>query len=276
MAEQKIFNPWNPKNRELTPSDAIPILKRYGWKGRIQKFNLFLQACCHKSYVDRPDVWQEENGEEVVIAPRPDNCLPLYTFDNEELEFLGDRVLGLVVATYISKRYPGYGEGFLTRILSRIVNNKQLGQLAKDIGMSPLIILSRHMEDVCDGRNNLRILGSMFEAWIGAMYLQEEDVGFGLKQCNDLIVHIIERHIDFVQIIMEDTNYKDQLLRKFQALYHTPPRYKELSVTGPSHDKTFVMAVLDPNDRVISTATAKNKKVAEQEASRLALKLFDE
>jgi len=276
--EAKVFNPWNPKNRELTPSDAIPILKRYGWKGRIQKFNLFLQACCHKSYVDRPEIWQEhaENGEEVIIAPRPDNCLPLYTFDNEELEFLGDRVLGLVIATYVSKRYPGYGEGFLTRILSRIVNNKQLGQLAKDIGMSPLIVLSRHMEDVCDGRNNLRILGSMFEAWIGALYLQEENVGFGLQQCNDLIVNIIERHIDFVQIIIEDTNYKDQLLRKFQALYHVPPRYKELSVSGPSHDKTFVMAVLDPNDQVISTATAKNKKVAEQEASRLALKLFEE
>jgi ribonuclease III len=276
--EAKIFNPWNSKNRELTPSDAIPILKRYGWKGRIQKFNLFSQACCHKSYVDRPDVWQEhaENGEEVIIAPRPDNCLPLYKFDNEELEFLGDRVLGLVIATYVSKRYPGYGEGFLTRILSRIVNNKQLGQLAKDIGMSPLIVLSRHMEDVCDGRNNLRILGSMFEAWIGAMYLQEEGVGFGLQQCNDFIVSIVEKHIDFVQIIMEDTNYKDQLLRKFQALYHVPPRYKELSVSGPSHDKTFVMAVLDPNDTIISTATAKNKKVAEQEASRIAMKLFEE
>jgi ribonuclease-3 len=185
-------------------------------------------------------------------------------------------VLGLVIATYVSKRYPGYGEGFLTRILSRIVNNKQLGQLAKDIGMSPLIVLSRHMEDVCDGRNNLRILGSMFEAWIGAMYLQEEGVGFGLQQCNDFIVSIIEKHIDFVQIIMEDTNYKDQLLRKFQALYHVPPRYKELSVSGPSHDKTFVMAVLDPSDNIISTATAKNKKVAEQEASRIAMKLFEE
>ena len=276
--EQKIFNPWNPKNRELTPTDAIPILKRYGWKGRIQKFSLFLQACCHKSYVDRPEIWQEhaESGEEVIIAPKPDNCLPLYKVDNEELEFLGDRVLGLIIATYVSKRYPGYGEGFLTRILSRIVNNKQLGILAKEIGMSPLIVLSRHMEDVCDGRNNLRILGSMFEAWIGALYLQEDQVGFGLQQCNDFIVSIIEKHIDFVQIISEDTNYKDQLLRKFQATYHTPPRYKELSVTGPSHDKTFVMAVLDPNDMVISTATAKNKKVAEQEASRLALKLFEE
>jgi ribonuclease-3 len=273
----KIFNPWNPKNRELTPSDAIPILKRYGWKGRIKNFNLFAQACCHKSYVDRPDIWQEqaEYGEEIIIAPRPEDCLPLRRCDNEELEYLGDRVLGLVIASYVSKRYPGQGEGFLTRILSRVVNNKQLGKLAKEIGMGEWIILSRHMEEVCDGRNNLRILGSMFEAWFGAMYLQEEDVGRGLQQCNDFLVRIIEKHIDFVQIIIEDTNYKDQLLRKFQALYHVPPRYKEIAVVGPPHDRIFTMGVLDPNDKILTTATARNKKVAEQEASRMALELLE-
>ena len=273
----KVFNPWNPKNRELTPSDAIPILKKYGWKGRFNNFNIFAQACCHKSYVDRPEIWQEqsENGEEVIVAPRPDDCLPLQKCDNEELEYLGDRVLGLVIASYVTKRYPGQGEGFLTRILSRIVNNKQLGKLAKDIGLGQWIILSRHMEEICDGRNNLRILGSMFEAWFGALYLQEDDVGRGLQQCNDFLVKIIEKHIDFVQIIIEDTNYKDQLLRKFQALYHVPPRYKEIAVVGPPHDRIFTMGVLDPSDGILTTATARNKKVAEQEASRLAMELLE-
>jgi ribonuclease-3 len=155
------------------------------------------------------------------------------------------------------------------------VNNKQLGKLAKDVGMGQFIILSRHMEEVCDGRNNLRILGSMFEAWFGALYLQEEDLGRGLQQCNDFLVRIIERHIDFVQIIIEDTNYKDQLLRKFQAMYHVPPRYKEIAVVGPPHDRIFTMGVLDPMDRILTTATARNKKVAEQEASRAALELLD-
>lgn len=277
MTATKVFNPWNPKNREMTPTDAIHMMKRYGWKGRIQNFHLFSQACCHKSYVDRPELWQEqaEDGEEMTIAPRPDDCLPLRKCDNEELEYLGDRVLGLVIATYVSKRYPGQGEGFLTRILSRVVNNKQLGKLAKDIGMGSWIILSRHMEEVCDGRNNLRILGSMFEAWIGAMYLQEDEVGRGLQQCNDFLVRVIEKHIDFVQIIIEDTNYKDQLLRKFQAMYHMPPRYKEIHVVGPPHDRIFTMGVVDPTDQVIATATARNKKVAEQEASRLALEKLD-
>jgi ribonuclease-3 len=275
--DSKLFNPWNSKNRDLNPSDAIPILKRYKWKGRMHRFDLFSQACCHKSYVDRPDLWQEqaEQGEEIVIAPRPDDCLPLQKSDNEELEFLGDRVLGLIIATYLSKRYSGQGEGFLTRLLSRIVNNKQLGKLAKEIGLAPWIILSRHMEEVCDGRSNLRILGSMFEAWIGALYLQEEDVGRGLSQCHDFLIHIIETHIDFVQIIIEDTNYKDQLLRKFQALYHVPPRYKEIATVGPQHDRIFTMGVLDPQNNVLATSSARNKKVAEQECSRLALEVIE-
>jgi ribonuclease-3 len=276
MNPDKMFNPWNSKNREMTPSDGIAILRRYGWKGRIHNFHLFTQACCHKSYVDRPELWQEqnENGEEIVIAPRPQDCLPLYKLDNEELEFLGDRVLGLIVASYLSKRYPGQGEGFMTRILSRIVNNKQLGYLAKEIGFGQWIILSRHMEDMCDGRNNLRILGSMMEAWLGALFSQEEDVGRGLQQCSDFVINMIERHIDFVKLITEDTNYKDQLLRKFQALYHVPPRYKEIEVSGPPHNRIFTIGVLDPNDKVIATSTGTNKKMAEQECSKIALELF--
>lgn len=269
----KVFNPWNPRNKELTPSDAIPILKRYGWKGRINNFKLFQQSCIHKSYVDRPEEWQEQ-GEPTVITERPADCLPLRDDDYERIEFLGDRVIGLIISTYLFKRYGDQGEGFLTRLLSGVVNNKQLGKLAKKIGLGPWIILSRHMEDSCDGRNNLRILGSVFEALIGAMYLQETDEGRGISNCRDFLLKIVETHIDFIQLITEDTNYKDQLLRHFQAKYHVPPRYKEVEVDGPPHDRVFTMGVIDPSDRVIATATARNKKVAEQEASRIALELL--
>jgi ribonuclease-3 len=311
-AASKIFNPWNPKNRDMSPSDIIPILKRYGWKGRFRDFTIIAQAFCHKSYVDRPEMWAEAaaaaatsakevaaasaattreaaaaaatsakevaasqgaaaQGAMPIIAERPEGCMPLRKADNEELEFEGDRVLGLVVASYLKKRYPGQGEGFLTRILSRIVNNKQLGKLAKQIGLGPWIILSRHMEEVCDGRNNLRILGSAFEALIGALLGQEEEIGRGVELCNTFIINIIEKHVDIVSLIVEDTNYKDQLLRFFQAKYHVPPRYTEVAVEGPPHDRIFTMGVLDPSDNIIATFAGRNKKTAEQEASRLAL-----
>jgi ribonuclease-3 len=274
--DSKVFNPWNLRNREIQLDGIHRILRKYGWKGRVRAPNLFQQACTHKSYVDRPDLWAEhsENGEPMVMAERPTGCLPLCIADNEELEFLGDSVLGCIVATYLAERYPGQGEGFLTRLRTRIVNNKMLGHLAKEVGLQHWAVLSRHVEEVCDGRNNLRILGSLLEAWIGGLYKQEEQVGRGYQVCYDWIVSLLERHVDFVQLITEDTNFKDQLLRWFQATYHQPPRYKEVEVVGPPHDRVFTMGVLDPSGVVIATSTARNKKVAEQDASRLALEVL--
>jgi ribonuclease-3 len=103
------------------------------------------------------------------------------------------------------------------------------------------------------------------------LYKQEDQVGRGYQVCYEWIVSLLERHVDLVQLITEDTNFKDQLLRWFQAAYHQPPRYKEVEVVGPPHDRVFTMGVLDPSGNVIATSTARNKKVAEQEASKLAL-----
>jgi ribonuclease-3 len=112
----------------------------------------------------------------------------------------------------------------------------------------------------------------MFEAWLGALFEHDDDSkGRGDMSVRNFLIQVIEEHIDFVDIITDDTNYKDQLLRWFQAQYHQPPRYKEVEVVGPPHDRIFTMGVLDPQGTVIATATARNKQVAEQEASRLAL-----
>jgi ribonuclease-3 len=207
----------------------------------------------------------------MVMAERPSNCLPLQEADNEELEFIGDSLLGCIVALYLRERYAGQGEGFFTRLRTRIVNNKMLGQLALKIGFSPYLIISRHVEDVCDGRRNLRILGSMLEAWIGALYLHEGGNGKGFVAIQTFLIKLLETHVDFASLIAEDTNFKDQLLRWFQAQFHQPPRYKEVDVQGPPHDRIFTMGVLDLSGNIIASSTARNKKVAEQEASRLAL-----
>jgi ribonuclease-3 len=271
---QKIFNPWNPRNKELSFNNCIRILKTYGYKSRINDFSLFQKACVHKSYVDRPEEWAEmaaEEGEIMIIAEKPDNCLDLRKEDNEEMEFVGDSVIGCVVATYLRERYPGEGEGFLTRLRTRIVNNKMLGVLAKKIGLNDWLILSKHLEEVCDGRNNLRMTGSMLEAWMCAIYKQEGEPGKGFQICYDWFVTVIETFVNFTELIHDDINYKDQLLRHFQSTYHQPPRYKEVAIEGPPHDRVFTMGVLDPDDKIIASAVARNKKVAEQEASRLAL-----
>ena len=271
METQKIFNPWNPTNKIIGKEDIEKILKKYGWTGTLTNSKPFQQACVHKSYVDRSEEWSQ-SGEKWVVAERPSNCLPLREADNEELEFIGDGFVGNNMGLYLAKRYKGEGEGFFTRIRTRIVNNNMLGRLAKKIGLAPWLIVSRHVENVCQGRDNLGILGSMFEAWLGALFEHDDDGnGRGDITVRRFLIQIVETHIDFVDLITDDTNYKDQLLRWFQAQYHQPPRYKEVEVVGPPHDRVFTMGVLDPNGNVIATATARNKQVAEQEASRSAL-----
>ena len=276
--ESKVFNPWNPRNKIIDDVTLRGILAKYGITDPLPHPELFRQASVHKSYVDRREEWAAEATEqEAVLAERPPNCLPLQEADNEESEFAGDSLLGCVVALSLYERYAGKGEGFLTRLRTRIVNNKMLGELAKKLGMEPWIIVSRHVEDVCvGGRGNLRLLGSMLEAWIYALYKNFENPpgsGKGFQMVRTFLVNVIQRHVNFVELITDDTNFKDQLLRHFQATYHQPPRYREVAVVGPPHDRVFTMGVIDPNHetRVIAKATARNKKVAEQEASRLAL-----
>lgn len=276
--ESKVFNPWNGNNKDITQDAIVRILRAYGWRGTLKDHAIFQKACIHKSYVNRPSVWAEQaaNSKEVMeISPRPEGVLDLKLEDNEELEFGGDSILDSIVALYLLESFPGEGEGFMTKLKTRVVNNKTLGELSKKMGFGQWLIISRHVEEVCNGRNNLRMLGSMLEAWIGALYYHEGKGGHGFEQAQKWFITIMEKYVDFDKLIREDNNYKDQLLRWYQERFHQPPKYKEVDVTGPPHDRTFTMGVLDINGQVIASYTARNKKVAEQEASRLALEYLE-
>jgi ribonuclease-3 len=273
--DTKVYNPWNLANRLIPDDEILRILRQFGVKDKPLNWSLFRQACVHSSYVDRPEgpSLAKDSTEPIIIADRPAGCMPLCSVDNETIEFVGDSLLGCVIALYLNERYPTEDEGFLTRLRTRLVNNKQLGELAVKIGFGPWLVLSRHVEEVCNGRRNLRILGSMLEAWVGALYLDMRDVneGAAFLRVKQWLVALFESQVDFAALIADDNNFKDQLLKHYQATYHTPPRYKEVKVEGPLHDRTFTMGVLAPDGRVVATATARNKKVAEQEASRKAL-----
>ena len=278
-ANTKVCNPWNNKNHVIPDNEVRRILNAYGVKHPFNDLSIFKQACVHTSYVDKSEIWAKQE-EIMVLAERPSNCLPLQAADNEELEYAGDGILSAVVATYLKERFSGQGEGFMTNLRTEIVNNDRLGELAKKVGFAPWLIISRHVEEVCDGRQNLRLLGSMFEAWLGAIYYSAGKSGAGFEAVQNFVTNVMERHIYFVELITKNTNYKDQLLRWFQAEFHEPPRYKVVHEEGPSHDRIFTMGVLMPKksptdkDIIVATAMARNKKEAEQNASRLALDIL--
>jgi len=264
------YNPWNSRNRVIPAGVIRSILRTYGIHDPPRTPEYFQRACVHKSYSKRDP---ETHGDALMEpVPRPEDCLDLREEDNERLEFIGDSILGCAIALYLYERYPGQSEGFYTRLRTKLVNNKTLGILVKTMGLQKWLIVSRHVEERCNGRKNLKILGGMMEAWIGAVYKEYESRGYdAFRYAQAFVVRIMEEHLDFASIISEDYNYKDQLLRVFQSTHGTPPTYKVVSVKGPPHDRTFKMGVLNPDGSVLATGEARVKKVAEQIASKKAL-----
>lgn len=267
------YNPWNSRNRVIPAGVIRSILRTYGIHDPPRTPEYFQRACVHKSYSKRdPDVHGDALMEPV---PRPKDCLDLCEEDNERLEFIGDSILGCAIALYLYERYPGQSEGFYTRLRTKLVNNKTLGILVKTMGLQKWLIISRHVEERCNGRKNLKILGGMMEAWIGAVYKEYESRGYdAFRYAQAFVVRIMEEHLDFASIISEDYNYKDQLLRAFQSAHGKPPLYTVVSVKGPPHDRTFKMGVLNPDGSVLATGEARVKKVAEQIASKKALEMM--
>lgn len=274
MSQQtKICNPWNSKNKIMSSKEIHSVLSRYGIKKIYKDVSLFQQACVHTSYKDKSEEWAKQS-EPMILQEKPNNCLPLQKEDNEEMEHVGDGLLSGIVADYLKQRYGGQGEGFLTSLRTAIVNNDSLGILTDKIGLGQHLIISRHQEEVCNGRKNLRLLGSLFEAWLGAIFYSEGGGGKGFEATQTFVISAIQKHIDFVELITSNTNYKDQILRFFQAQYHVPPQYKVIHEEGPTHDRTFTIGILDISGNVIASSSAKNKKYAEQQASRLALEIL--
>jgi ribonuclease-3 len=271
MASQNedTYNPWNPKNKVIPLRKIHEILSVYGIHDLPRKPSLFQIACVHKSYSKR-----DPDSEGLLKpVPRPEGVLDLQDEDNERLEFIGDSLLGCAIALYLYERFPGKGEGFYTRLRTKIVNNKTLGILVQAMGLNKWMVLSRHVEERCNGRKNLKILGGLMESWIGAVFKEYESRGLdGFAYARAFVVRIIETHLDIASVIHDDYNYKDQILKAFQNKFGSPPKYKIVSVKGPPHDRTFEMGVISPTDgSILATGTARAKKVAEQIASKNAL-----
>ena len=110
--ETFVFDPYNPLNVEITVKDVENILKKYGIDLPVTNFNLYKRAFIHKSYLKKS---QEENQQNnIVIVPKPDDCMPLHTKSNERLEFIGDGLLEAITKWLLYRRFPKADEGFMT------------------------------------------------------------------------------------------------------------------------------------------------------------------
>ena len=337
ILEEKIkANPYNPTNKFITKNDIKKIFELGEIDIDIIDLDLYKTSFIHKSYQKK---MQDDNCE---MVEKPDDVLDLQELSNERLEYLGDAVINLIVARYLFERFPDQDEGFMTRLRTKVVNGESLADFARKLGFSEFLIISKHVEDKCNGRDNMRILEDAFESFFGAILLdfnkidlnQKLFVEFELKEninelkkihselskltkskniqnkliclqdtilglekkynsiienkkdfednfsgpgfqiAEEFMVNLMEKYIYWPDLILKDTNYKDQLLRYFQQEFQTTPKYQEQLIEGPPHKRVFTMSVLDIHGNIVGTGCEKSKKKAEQLASRDALIKF--
>ena len=259
-----IYNPYNSKNRLFTKTDIQAILNKHRCAFKVHNTERFQTAMVHSSYVKR-SIYTTPTGEETQLADKPANALELFDSSYETLEHLGDSILGATVSTYLLRRFPNENEGFLTVLKKDIVCNDMLGYLSQKIGLDKFYIISRHNEDICNGRLNIKKLGDILEAFIGALWL-ECDHDF--QTVSSFIVSLIEIYINIPKLLMNNTNFKEQFQKFYQAKFHYTPTYVMVSSTAT----LYVMAVVDEKGIHLGVASAMTKKQAEQLAAKQALK----
>ena len=137
--EEVIFNPYNPNNKEILINNVQTILNKYGIFAKPFNHELYKRAFIHRSYTKRPKLENELSN--VIIAEKPDDCLPLKTKSNERLEFIGDGVLELITKYYLYKRFPKADEGFMTEKKIALVKNEHIGKLAYELGLQQYYII---------------------------------------------------------------------------------------------------------------------------------------
>ena len=247
----KLFKRFKNKNtpviedhikEKFTPEKLRELEKIIG-KPIINKTH-FLQALVHRSFLEQNDDFDASN---------------------ERLEFLGDAILNLIVADYLFNKFPYEEEGFLTKVRAKIVNRNTLGEVGEKLKLSSFILVGRNLSESLVS-NSKSIVSDAVEALIGAIYLDS-----GMEACTKFVNKSLVEPIVKDGEYLVDENYKSQLLEYAQGRKLKVPTYRVVKEDGPQHDRIFTVDVLI-DSKTLGIGKGKNKKNAEQNAAKSALK----
>ncbi|MGL4533745.1 MAG: ribonuclease III [Fusobacteriaceae bacterium] len=180
---------------------------------------------------------------------------------NERMELLGDAVLDLVVTEYLYKNFANSSEGELAKIKAMAVSEPVLAKISKDLGLGEYLLLSKG-EEMTGGRERSSTLGDVFEAVLGAVYL---DSTFEVVKV--VALKHIKHRVDNIERKEEIMDYKTILQEYGQKEYKLVPKYELINETGPDHKKTFEI-VVKIGDSISGFGIGNNKKFAEQAAAK--------
>tara|TARA_Y200000002_G_scaffold382394_1_gene399281 strand:+ start:63 stop:1007 length:945 start_codon:yes stop_codon:yes gene_type:complete len=301
------LDPWNDKNHILQEDHVYSIFEKAGFTNarkliKINDLSLYQTAFVHASYVKKCifDSMNKDGTKNIEISSKPDGAIELFAEhqDYENQEFLGDRALDFSIAYYIYRKYPNTNQGFKTVLKTKLVKTSSLAKFAKFLGLGQHLIISKQVEDkTLAGRNNDRILEDVMEAFICAIFLDQNQtdyvskivsetkaspelrrdlrlVGPGWVIVNAFVENLLELVIDFEELLAKEENYKEQILQYYQKEFKLTPEYVSISIEGPPHERIFTEGILDKDGNIIGRGVGKKKADAQQKASLDALKYF--
>jgi ribonuclease-3 len=184
--------------------------------------------------------------------------------DNERLEFLGDAVLGLIIAEELYRRFPQFSEGEMTRMRSSLVRQDALARLAKAIKLGDHLYLGKG-EEGGGGREKPANLSGALEALTAAVFLDR-----GLAVTRKFVLRLMAKKMGKTLKGGVKADYKTRLQETMQAKWQLKPKYRVIEAVGPAHDRRFTVEVMG-GDSVLGRGSGKSKKAAEAEAARMAL-----
>jgi ribonuclease-3 len=237
---------YHPSKSREVPLDIQILQKTIGVS--FSDAALLEQALVHDSYVN----------ENPAIAPA----------SNERLEFLGDSLLGLIVAEKLFRDFPACAEGQMTRMRSELVRRGTLAKLARTIHLGDYLYLGKG-EEASGGRDKMPTLAGALEAVIGAIYLDQ-----GLAAAEQFTLALIDRGLEQPEGAGTGADFKSQLQELVQSTNQRGPGYTLIEATGPDHDKRFTVEVR-VGETVLGRGSGKSKKAAESEAARVAIQRLE-
>tara|TARA_B110000037_G_C17071826_1_gene486204 strand:+ start:73 stop:975 length:903 start_codon:yes stop_codon:yes gene_type:complete len=284
-----IYKVFNKNNKLLSKNDIQKFLKMGGISESIVNMKIWQQAFTNDSYSknvlkSKYTRYIDETEIEIIKSKKaPDGFVHVQKKSNETLEWLGDAYIQSIVSMILMKRFGKQNEGFLTKMRSKLVKTETLYKLSKSLEMNEFLLISEHSEILSNGRNNAKLLEDLFESFIGAMiidFTNKVDDAYAYKLCKIFISNCIDKYIDMTEIIKNDDNYKDQLMRFFHKRFDgNLPKYKLINTQTINKKngavyKNFTIIVNDPDGNELGRGKARSKKEAEQQSAKQALKKF--
>ncbi|HTQ09399.1 MAG TPA: ribonuclease III, partial [Fimbriimonadaceae bacterium] len=211
-----------------------------------------------------------KNAEAFALAMRHRSAAANSVTDSyERLEFFGDSVLGLVIAQYLYEHHPDWDQGMLSKAKSSVVQEGPLAETASRLGLEPYLELSAS-EEQTGGRSRPSILADVFEAIIGAIYLES-----GMEAARWFVLEQLHEYLKIVSTgDVSPNDYKSKLQEVAQAMWRKTPQYRVVRESGVAHERRFFVQVLF-DDEVMGEGAGRSKKEAEQSAANDALQLIE-